>query len=128
MSNRERVESSHKLFQNRSRKIKIKLCVGWAVFHEISRCDMAGTLKPEERSHRMALVQSRDTKSERRIRNLPHRRGYRYRLHVREPPSSPVLVFPSRKKVVFVHGCFWHRHQCEIGSNSCLGVSNSDPL
>ena len=44
------------------------------------------------------------------VRKAVHALGYRYRLHVRELPGSPDLVFPSRRKVIFVHGCFWHRH------------------
>lgn len=58
----------------------------------------------------MARVRSRDTKPELTVRRLLHSRGYRYRLHDKRLPGSPDLVFASRKKVVFVHGCFWHRH------------------
>lgn len=76
---------------------------------------MVDTLTPQQRSQRMALVRSRDTKPEWQVRSLLHRRGYRYRLHVRELPGSPDLVFPSRGKVIFVHGCFWHRHKCKLG-------------
>jgi DNA mismatch endonuclease (patch repair protein) len=65
---------------------------------------------PEERSQRMALVRSIDTKPEMMVRRLVHGMGYRYRLHRRELPGTPDLVFPSRCAVVFVHGCFWHWH------------------
>ena len=68
------------------------------------------TLTKEERSARMGLVRSKDTKPELRVRSIVHRAGYRFRLHRRDLPGSPDLVFPSRKKVIFVHGCFWHAH------------------
>ena len=68
------------------------------------------TLSPQERSERMSRVRSRDTKPEMIVRRLTHALGYRYRLHSRKMPGQPDLVFPGRKKVIFVHGCFWHRH------------------
>ena len=68
------------------------------------------TLTPEQRSKRMSRVRGRDTKPEMLVRRLAHGMGYRYRLHRRDLPGSPDLVFPSRRKVIFVHGCFWHRH------------------
>lgn len=58
----------------------------------------------------MSLVRGRDTKPEMRVRRLAHALGYRYRLHRRDLPGSPDLVFGPRRKVIFVHGCFWHRH------------------
>jgi len=58
----------------------------------------------------MSLVRAKDTKPEMVVRRLVHAMGYRYRLHVRDLPGNPDMVFPSRNKVVFVHGCFWHRH------------------
>lgn len=64
----------------------------------------------------MSLVRSRDTSPEIRVRKLVHGLGYRYRLHSRELPGSPDLVFKSRRKVIFVHGCFWHRHDCPLGT------------
>lgn len=68
------------------------------------------TLTPAERSALMALVRAKDTKPELFVRRLAHGMGYRYRLHRRDLPGTPDLVFPSRRKVIFVHGCFWHRH------------------
>lgn len=68
------------------------------------------TLTPEQRSKRMALVKNKDTKPELRVRHLTHALGFRYRLHVQELPGKPDLVFPSKYKVILVHGCFWHRH------------------
>lgn len=58
----------------------------------------------------MSRVRGRDTKPEMLVRRLTHGMGYRYRLHGRGLPGSPDLVFPSRMKVIFVHGCFWHQH------------------
>lgn len=58
----------------------------------------------------MARVRSRDTKPEMMVRRLVHAMGYRYRLHAKDLPGKPDLVFRSREKVVFIHGCFWHRH------------------
>jgi DNA mismatch endonuclease (patch repair protein) len=58
----------------------------------------------------MARVLNKDTKPEMYVRRLVFSKGYRYRLHVRALPGTPDLVFPKAKKVIFVHGCFWHRH------------------
>jgi DNA mismatch endonuclease, patch repair protein len=58
----------------------------------------------------MAQVRAKDTGPERIVRSLTHRLGYRFALHRRDLPGSPDLVFPCRKKVIFVHGCFWHQH------------------
>jgi DNA mismatch endonuclease (patch repair protein) len=68
------------------------------------------TLSREERSRRMALVKARDTGPELRVRRLVFSMGYRYRLHDARLPGTPDLIFPARNKVLFVHGCFWHRH------------------
>jgi DNA mismatch endonuclease (patch repair protein) len=62
------------------------------------------------RSEIMARVRSKNTKAEMLVRRLVFALGYRYRLHVKTLPGHPDLVFRSRKKVIFVHGCFWHRH------------------
>jgi DNA mismatch endonuclease (patch repair protein) len=68
------------------------------------------TLSPKERSERMTRIRSTDTKPERIVRSLLHSLGFRYRLHLRNLPGVPDLVFTKKKKVIFVHGCFWHRH------------------
>jgi DNA mismatch endonuclease (patch repair protein) len=68
------------------------------------------TLTPEQRSERMSRVKSQGSKAERLVRSLAHGMGYRFRLHGGKLPGKPDLVFPGRKKVIFVHGCFWHRH------------------
>ena len=73
------------------------------------------TLTPQERSERMARVKGRDTKPEMKVRRLVHGLGYRYRLRSKDIPGRPDLVFRSRRKVIFVHGCFWHRHErCKL--------------
>jgi len=69
-------------------------------------------LSRRERSERMSRIQAGDTKPEMAVRRLVHGLGYRYRLHSKDIPGRPDLVFRSRKKVIFVHGCFWHQHGC----------------
>lgn len=64
----------------------------------------------EKRSEIMARVRSKDTKPEMAVRRYLHNRGLRYRLHRRDLPGCPDLVFSSRRVAVFLHGCFWHRH------------------
>ena len=71
---------------------------------------MVDTVSPDIRSRIMAQVKSKDTKPEMTVRRLLHGLGYRYRLHRRDLPGRPDLVFPSRRRIVFVNGCFWHRH------------------
>ncbi len=68
------------------------------------------TLSKTERSIRMSHIRGKDTKPELLVRSLIHRMGYRFRLHGRGLPGKPDIVFPARSKVIFVHGCFWHRH------------------
>lgn len=65
---------------------------------------------PEERRKVMRAIKGKDTKPEMAVRRLVHGMGYRYRLHRRTLPGTPDLVFGPRDKVIFVHGCFWHRH------------------
>lgn len=61
----------------------------------------------------MAAVPQRDSKPELIVRRLIHGMGYRYRLCVRDLPGSPDIVLPKLRKIIFVHGCFWHRHRCK---------------
>ena len=68
------------------------------------------TLAPKERSERMSRVRGKDTKPELIVRRLLHGLGYRYRLHARDLPGKPDIVFRGRRKAIYVHGCFWHRH------------------
>jgi DNA mismatch endonuclease, patch repair protein len=66
---------------------------------------------PNERSKIMSRVKGRDTEPERLVRRILHRMGYRFRLHRKDLPGSPDIVLPKHRKVVFVHGCFWHGHK-----------------
>ena len=78
----------------------------------------------EQRSQIMRSVKSRNTKPEMIVRRLLYRLGYRYRLHKADLPGKPDIVFSSRKKVIFVHGCFWHGHSCKRGNRQ--PKSNAD--
>jgi DNA mismatch endonuclease, patch repair protein len=66
---------------------------------------------PERRSRIMSNIRGKNTKPELVVRKLVHGLGYRFRLHRRDLPGSPDLVLPRLRKIIFVHGCFWHRHQ-----------------
>jgi len=76
---------------------------------------MADTRTLEQRRRIMQSVGQKDTAPEIAVRRVAHALGYRYRLHRKDLPGTPDLVFPSRRKVVFVHGCFWHGHGCSKG-------------
>jgi len=71
------------------------------VIHEVS----------EQRSRNMSAIKSKNTKPEITVRKLLHSMGYRFRLHRKDLPGSPDIVLPKYKTVIFVHGCFWHRHE-----------------
>ena len=73
---------------------------------------MTDIMAPERRSALMARIRGRDTTPEMVVRRLLHAMGYRFRLHGKELPGRPDIVFSRRKSVIFVHGCFWHRHGC----------------
>ena len=64
-----------------------------------------------DRSANMRAIRSKGMRPELAVRSLVHKLGYRFRLHRKDLPGKPDLVFPSRRKVIFVHGCFWHSHQ-----------------
>ena len=68
------------------------------------------TLSKERRSWNMSRIRCKDTKPEKVVRSLLHRMGFRFRLHRQDLPGSPDIVLPKHRTVVFVHGCFWHRH------------------
>jgi DNA mismatch endonuclease (patch repair protein) len=70
------------------------------------------------RSRTMRAVKSKNTSPEMIVRKLVHGMGYRFRLHRKDLPGSPDLVFPSRRLALFVHGCFWHGHNCARGARS----------
>lgn len=72
-------------------------------------------LTVEQRRRVMQAVKGKDTGPELTVRRIVHRLGYRYRLHRKGLPGRPDLVFGPRKKVIFVHGCFWHAHNCGHG-------------
>lgn len=81
-------------------------------------------LSTKRRSWLMSRVGSKDTTPEMAVRSLVHRLGFRFRLHYKKLPGKPDLAFPGRKKVIFVHGCFWHGHEnCSKGR---LPKSNLD--
>ena len=77
---------------------------------------MAKTKTDSKRSQIMRAVKCKDTAPEMVVRRLVHSLGYRYRLHRRDLPGKPDLVFGPRRKVIFVHGCFWHGHACKRGN------------
>lgn len=72
---------------------------------------MVDTISTSERSRIMSLVKGKNTRPEMLVRRLVHGAGFRYRLHDAKLPGKPDLVFSSKRKVIFVHGCFWHRHE-----------------
>jgi len=72
----------------------------------------------------MSRIRSKDTGPELLVRRLLYRMGYRYRLHVRSLPGKPDIAFPGRRRVVFVHGCFWHQHpNC---TDACIPNSRTE--
>ena len=71
----------------------------------------------EQRSRNMSAIKSKNTKPEIKVRKILHSMGYRFRLHSKDLPGSPDIVLPKYKTVIFVHGCFWHRHEnCKYAS------------
>lgn len=75
---------------------------------------MVDVVDSETRSRMMAGIRGQNTRPEIVIRSLLHRRGFRFRLHVRDLPGKPDIVFPRHHAVIFVHGCFWHGHNCPL--------------
>lgn len=76
---------------------------------------MTDVLTPEQRRLNMSRIRNRNTRPEMIVRSIVHRSGYRFRLHQKDLPGKPDLVFRSRRKVIFVHGCFFHMHDCPYG-------------
>lgn len=75
-------------------------------------------LTPDQRSENMRRIRGKDSAPELVVRRLLHKLGYRYRLHRKDLPGRPDIVLPPRRKVIFVHGCFWHRHpDCKFAYN-----------
>jgi DNA mismatch endonuclease, patch repair protein len=85
---------------------------------------MVDAFSPEQRSACMRAVKDRNTGPEMRVRKLAHAMGYRYALHLKRLPGTPDLVLVARRKIIFVHGCFWHKHTCRHGRTS--PVTNRD--
>jgi DNA mismatch endonuclease (patch repair protein) len=76
---------------------------------------MADTRTPQQRRRIMQAVKTRDTGPELTVRRILFRLGYRYRLDAKKLPGRPDIVFPARRRAIFVHGCFWHGHGCVKG-------------
>ena len=70
---------------------------------------------PEQRRRNMSAIKGKDTKPEMVVRKLVHGMGFRYRLHRKDLPGKPDLVFPRLRKVILIHGCYWHIHDCRYG-------------
>src|SRR5258706_12941421 len=79
---------------------------------------MADVFAAAERSRIMSLIRGKDTKPEKIVRSLAHRLGCRFRLCRRDLPGTPDLVFPKLRRIIFVHGCFWHMHSCRKGRST----------
>lgn len=88
---------------------------------------MVDTRSPEQRRRIMQSVGSKDTGPEWAVRRLLHRHGYRYRLHAKNLPGRPDIVLPGRRKAIFVHGCFWHSHNCQKGKAPRSKLDYSGP-
>src|SRR5690606_18729096 len=80
-----------------------------------SNLPMTDVLTRQQRSRCMSAIRSRNTRPEFIVRRLCHAMGFRYRLHGADLPGRPDMVFPKFRKVILVHGCFWHRHSCPYG-------------
>ncbi len=76
---------------------------------------VADVLTPEQRRYNMSRIRSSGTEPELAVRRRVHRLGFRYRLNRSDLPGKPDLVFPSSRRVIFVHGCYWHMHACRYG-------------
>lgn len=76
---------------------------------------MTDVLTSEQRSYNMSRIRGKDTKPELIVRSTLHQLGYRFRLHRKDLPGNPDIVLPRHNTVIFVHGCYWHRHQCRFG-------------
>lgn len=77
---------------------------------------MVDIISPERRSALMSRIRSKNTRPEMVVRSLLHRLGYRFRLHRKDLPGHPDIVLPKHRKIILVHGCFWHGHDCRLAS------------
>lgn len=76
---------------------------------------MTDRISAKKRSHLMSRIKNRNTTPELTVRRALHRMGYRFRLHRKDLPGHPDITLPRFKKIIFVHGCFWHSHDCPRG-------------
>lgn len=76
---------------------------------------MTDVLTPEQRKLNMSRIRNKDTQPEITVRSMVHRMGYRYSLHNSKLPGKPDLALTRHRKIIFVHGCFWHMHKCRYG-------------
>ena len=88
--------------------------------------DRIDTVSKERRSEIMSRIRSKGMKPEMIVRRMTHAMGYRYRLHYKTLPGTPDLVFPGRRKAIFVHGCFWHQHSDPACKKARVPESNRD--
>jgi DNA mismatch endonuclease, patch repair protein len=86
--------------------------------------EVADVLTPQQRSFNMSRIRNRDTRPERIVRSIVHRLGYRYRLHKKDLPGKPDIVLVRHRKIIDVHGCFFHMHKCKYGS--VVPVTNAE--
>ncbi|KQQ78995.1 DNA mismatch endonuclease Vsr [Aureimonas sp. Leaf324] len=85
---------------------------------------MVDTLTPAQRSERMSRIRSTNTKPEVTLRKALHRLGFRFRLHGNRLPGKPDIVLPRYRTAIFVHGCFWHRHEgCKVATTPKTNTS-----
>ncbi|MGD0885388.1 MAG: DNA mismatch endonuclease Vsr [Thermodesulfovibrionales bacterium] len=87
---------------------------------------MTDRISPARRSANMRAIRSKDMKPEMTVRRLAHSMGYRFRLHRKALPGKPDMVFPSRRAVIFIHGCFWHLHPDPSCRDARAPKSNPD--
>ena len=81
---------------------------------------MADVVSPAVRSRMMSGIKNSNTKPEILVRREMHRRGFRYKLHSKDLPGKPDIVFQKYRAVIFIHGCLWHRHQCHLFKWPCV--------
>jgi DNA mismatch endonuclease (patch repair protein) len=85
-------------------------------------------ISKEKRSKNMSKIRSKNTKPELLVRSIIHQMGYRFRLHVPDLPGKPDIVLPRHRKIIFVHGCFWHQHKnCKIAHKPKSRISYWQP-
>jgi DNA mismatch endonuclease, patch repair protein len=103
---------------------RLALCVVIWGKHSGPRACMVDRHSVRERSWNMSRIRSKDTTPEKLVRSLLHQSGYRFRTHYKTLPGKPDIVLPKYRTVIFVHGCFWHRHEgCKY---SCTPASHED--